>query len=261
MRLIESPQAQADSGNAMADGAKHSGKQRKETQRLRESSSGSENTVEMDTNGAESGVQPIETLRGMRGTPISYIVNQAPIQVAVGGKDYPIGCSLSYQLPQTSPATSLPVSSSCNKTTRLHVHVAQGARGQADCIREKEHVRRLHTVHILPRALHCYCNNLWLPDAAAAAPKKNKKKGLGSFFKATVDQVAEPQPALEQDQAIALELQSYLQAGPLDAEEDPLKWWRESRKFYPRLSTPHRKLCDQVPASMCGCANVFAECK
>lgn len=37
-----------------------------------------------------------ETLRGMRGTPISYIVNQTPIQVAVGGKDYPIGCGLSY---------------------------------------------------------------------------------------------------------------------------------------------------------------------
>ncbi|KAJ4947943.1 hypothetical protein JOQ06_009972 [Pogonophryne albipinna] len=62
-----------------------------------------------------------ETLRGMRGTPISYIVNQTPIQVAVGGKDYPIGCGLSYQLPllqlpQTNPATSLPVSSSCTKT-------------------------------------------------------------------------------------------------------------------------------------------------
>ena len=58
----------------------------------------------------------------------------------------------------------------------------------------------------------------------AAAPKKKKKKGLGSFFKATVDQAAEPQPALENDKAIALELQSYLQAVPLDAEEDPLKW-------------------------------------
>ncbi|KAJ4933092.1 hypothetical protein JOQ06_029929, partial [Pogonophryne albipinna] len=57
-----------------------------------------------------------ETLRGIRGTPISYIVNQTPIQVAVGGKDYPIGCGLSYLLPQTNPATSLPVSSSCTKT-------------------------------------------------------------------------------------------------------------------------------------------------
>lgn len=38
-----------------------------------------------------------ETLRGMRGTPISYIVNQTPIQVAVGGKDYPIGCGLAIR--------------------------------------------------------------------------------------------------------------------------------------------------------------------
>ncbi|XP_033988650.1 zinc finger BED domain-containing protein 1-like [Trematomus bernacchii] len=93
-------------------------------------------------------------------------------------------------------------------------------------------------------------------DAAAAAPKK-KKKGLGSFFKATVDQAAEPQPALEQDKAIALELQSYLQAVPLDAEEDPLKWWRESRKFYPRLSILARKyLC--IPATSSSSERVFS---
>ncbi|XP_033995699.1 zinc finger BED domain-containing protein 1-like [Trematomus bernacchii] len=93
-------------------------------------------------------------------------------------------------------------------------------------------------------------------DAAAAAPKK-KKKGLGSFFKATVDQAAEPQPALEKDKAIALELQSYLQAVPLDAEEDPLKWWRESRKFYPRLSILARKyLC--IPATSSSSERVFS---
>lgn len=48
----------------------------------------------------ESGVSEgtYETLRGMKGTPISYIVNQTPIQVAVGGKEYPIGCGLSYQV-------------------------------------------------------------------------------------------------------------------------------------------------------------------
>lgn len=41
----------------------------------------------------------------------------------------------------------------------------------------------------------------------AAAPKK--KKGLGSFFKVNTDKAAGP--PLQQDQAIALELQSYLQ--------------------------------------------------
>ncbi|XP_034064156.1 GTPase IMAP family member 9-like [Gymnodraco acuticeps] len=48
-----------DRERGKADNAKHSGKQRKETQRLRESSSGPANTVEMDTNGAESSAQPM----------------------------------------------------------------------------------------------------------------------------------------------------------------------------------------------------------
>ncbi|KAK1875931.1 Zinc finger BED domain containing protein 1 [Dissostichus eleginoides] len=88
-------------------------------------------------------------------------------------------------------------------------------------------------------------------DAAAAAPNKKKKKGLGSFFKATVDQAAEPQPTLQQDKAIALELQSYLQAGPLDAEEDPLKWWRESLSILAR-----KYLC--IPATSSSSERVFS---
>ncbi|XP_051540349.1 E3 SUMO-protein ligase ZBED1-like isoform X1 [Myxocyprinus asiaticus] len=81
----------------------------------------------------------------------------------------------------------------------------------------------------------------------AAGPKK-KKKGLGSFFKVTVGNAAGP--ALQQDQAIALELQSYLQAGTLDTEQDPLDWWRESRALYPRLSNLARKyLCIPTTSS------------
>jgi len=80
--------------------------------------------------------------------------------------------------------------------------------------------------------------------APATAPKK-KNKGLDSFPKATVGEAAGP--ALQQDQAIALELQSYLQAGTLDTEEDPLEWWRESQKLYPRLSNLARK-CLCIPA-------------
>lgn len=67
------------------------------------------------------------------------------------------------------------------------------------------------------------------------APKKKKKKGLGSCFKATVT------PPPQQDQAIASELQSYLQREILDAEEDPLKWWMESQRLNPRLSNLARK--------------------
>ncbi|XP_056134808.1 maspardin isoform X2 [Lampris incognitus] len=49
-------------------------------------------------------------------------------------------------------------------------------------------------------------------DAATAGGARKKKRGLGSFFKATKDTA--PGPAAPQpDQAIAFELQSYLRAG------------------------------------------------
>lgn len=55
-------------------------------------------------------------------------------------------------------------------------------------------------------------------------------------------------PPQHQDQAIAGELQSYLQREILDAEEDPLKWCTESQRLYPRLSNlPRKHLCIPVP--------------
>ena len=63
MRLIESLQAQADSVNAMVDRQggrrKTQWKTAERKQRLRKSSSGPANTVEMDRNGAESSAQPM----------------------------------------------------------------------------------------------------------------------------------------------------------------------------------------------------------
>lgn len=89
-------------------------------------------------------------------------------------------------------------------------------------------------------------------DTEDTAPRK-KKKGLGSFFKVT-----DGGAALQEDQAIGLELQSYLlQARTLDAEEDPLEWWRESQKLYPRLSLLARKyLC--IPATSSSSERVFS---
>lgn len=98
-------------------------------------------------------------------------------------------------------------------------------------------------------------------DAAAVAggaPKK--KKALGSFFK-PVTQGTAPRSAVlqpDQDKAIAFELQSYLQAGTLDTEADPLKWWKVSQKFYPRLSNLARKyLC--IPATSASSERVFSK--
>ncbi|KAK0145491.1 Zinc finger BED domain-containing protein DAYSLEEPER [Merluccius polli] len=76
---------------------------------------------------------------------------------------------------------------------------------------------------------------------------QKKKRGLGSFFKATEDTATGPSPP-QQDQAIAFELQAYLQARPLDTEADPLEWWKASQTLYPRLSKLARKyLC--IPAT------------
>lgn len=48
-----------------------------------------------------------------------------------------------------------------------------------------------------------------------------------------------PGPALQTDQVIVFEIQSYLRAGTLDTEEDPLKWGKKPwSRGYPRLSNP-----------------------
>ena len=63
-------------------------------------------------------------------------------------------------------------------------------------------------------------------ETAEDVTHPKKKKTLGSFFKATEGTTPRPTPQ-QQQQAIASELQSYLQSGNLDTEEDPLNWWRE----------------------------------
>lgn len=91
--------------------------------------------------------------------------------------------------------------------------------------------------------------------AAAGGPKKKKKKGLGSFLKMT-DGTA-PGPALQQDQAIAFELQAYLHSGTLDTEEDPLVWWKQSYQHFPRLAVLAKKyLC--IPATSASSERVFS---
>ncbi|XP_070404477.1 zinc finger BED domain-containing protein 4-like [Nothobranchius furzeri] len=82
-------------------------------------------------------------------------------------------------------------------------------------------------------------------DDTEEAKKKRRKKGLSSFFK--VPEGTSPGgagPALHPDEAIALELQAYLQAATLDTEEDPLEWWNPSQKLFPKLSLLAKKyLC------------------
>ena len=91
-------------------------------------------------------------------------------------------------------------------------------------------------------------------DAPTGGAQK-KKRGLGSFFKATEDTAAGPSP--QQDQAIAFELQAYLQARPLDPEADPLEWRKASQTLYPLLSKLATKyLC--IPATSAASERVFS---
>ncbi|XP_059908552.1 E3 SUMO-protein ligase ZBED1-like isoform X1 [Gadus macrocephalus] len=93
------------------------------------------------------------------------------------------------------------------------------------------------------------------PHAAASAPKN----ALGSFFKPVTEGTAQRSAAVQpdQDKAIASELQSYLQAGRLDTEADPLEWWKMSQNFYPGLSNQAGKyLC--ISATRASSERVFS---
>ncbi|XP_058248423.1 E3 SUMO-protein ligase ZBED1-like isoform X2 [Hemibagrus wyckioides] len=73
---------------------------------------------------------------------------------------------------------------------------------------------------------------------AGCTPKK--KMTLGSYFKTTEQAL----PPSNHEPSVACELQSYLESCNLDSEGDPLKWWKEHEKVYPRLSKVAKKyLC------------------
>lgn len=94
---------------------------------------------------------------------------------------------------------------------------------------------------------------------AEDAPTTKKKKTLGSFSKTAEGAAAATQrlSPLQEQQAISSELQSYLQSGNLDSEEDPLDWWREHQRLFPRLSKLAKKyLC--IPATSSPSERVFS---
>ncbi|KAK0140110.1 Zinc finger BED domain-containing protein 1 [Merluccius polli] len=91
-------------------------------------------------------------------------------------------------------------------------------------------------------------------DRAEDTPSTSKKKKtLGSFFKVT----ERASPAHPPHQAVASELQSYLQCADLDSEENPLDWWREHQRVYPRLSKLAKKYLS-IPATSAPSERVFS---
>nr|XP_033468853.1 zinc finger BED domain-containing protein DAYSLEEPER-like [Epinephelus lanceolatus]XP_033495512.1 zinc finger BED domain-containing protein DAYSLEEPER-like [Epinephelus lanceolatus] len=91
-------------------------------------------------------------------------------------------------------------------------------------------------------------------DRAEDTPSTSKrKKTLGSFFKIT----ERASPTHPPHQAVASELQSYLQCADLDSEENPLDWWREHQRVYPRLSKLAKKYLS-IPATSAPSERVFS---
>ncbi|XP_036940317.1 E3 SUMO-protein ligase ZBED1-like [Acanthopagrus latus] len=86
-----------------------------------------------------------------------------------------------------------------------------------------------------------------------APSTSKKKKTLGSFFKIT----ERARPTHPPQQALATELQSYLQCADLDSEENPLDWWREHQRVYPRLSKLAKKYLG-IPATSAPSERVFS---
>ncbi|XP_041841996.1 E3 SUMO-protein ligase ZBED1-like [Melanotaenia boesemani] len=89
-----------------------------------------------------------------------------------------------------------------------------------------------------------------------APSTSKKKKTLGSFFKVSGATTPRPTPHQEQ-QAAATELRSYLQCANLDSEEDPLDWWREHQRLYPKLSKLAKKYLS-IPATSSPSERVFS---
>ncbi|CAK6984387.1 uncharacterized protein LOC127440828 isoform X2, partial [Scomber scombrus] len=52
--------------------------------------------------------EDLDLLRRQTGTPISYLVNKPPVEIAVGENKYALGSGLSHQLPLIGTATPTP---------------------------------------------------------------------------------------------------------------------------------------------------------
>ncbi|XP_047656263.1 E3 SUMO-protein ligase ZBED1-like [Tachysurus fulvidraco] len=91
-------------------------------------------------------------------------------------------------------------------------------------------------------------------EVAVERQSKKVKRSLGSFFKkASSDGTA----ALTDREAIKVELKSYLQTMQVDAETDPLDWWRLYQANFPRVARLAQKyLC--IPATSAPSERAFS---
>lgn len=103
--------------------------------------------------------------------------------------------------------------------------------------------RQGHLLYARANVLSCKFGSIPMLRLLRMHPLQKRKRPWGVSSRLLREPHKGSSP-LQEQQAISAELQSYLQPGNLDSEEDPLDWWRERQKLFPRLSKLVKKyLC------------------
>ena len=59
---------------------------------------------------------------------------------------------------------------------------------------------------------------------------------MGTFFKENEDQDSDDQSLLSSEEKITKEIEVYMSSPWIDAEDEPLVWWKANCKMYPIVS-------------------------
>ena len=94
-------------------------------------------------------------------------------------------------------------------------------------------------------------------SAAAVCPPAKKKRTLGSLLKMGETEETGSSAQVLPGEAINVELSLYLQEVRLDAESDPLEWWKLHEMTFPMLSKVAKKFL-AVPATSAASEQLFS---
>ena len=94
-------------------------------------------------------------------------------------------------------------------------------------------------------------------SAAAVCPPAKKKRTLGSLLKMGETEETGSSAQVLPGEAINVELSLYLQEVRLDAESDPLEWWKLHEITFPMLSKVAKKFL-AVPATSAASERLFS---
>ena len=95
-------------------------------------------------------------------------------------------------------------------------------------------------------------------SSIADGPPAKKTCTLGSLFKSNDSDFTDSPTAISPEQKVKFEVSMYLKEPRLDAEEDPLKWWKGHEEIYPILSKVAKKYLS-VPATSTASERLFSK--